>query len=97
VNLRVILISKDKSFRSISQDVSLGGMKLKNRIPDEFFQEKCVAYLSDIDSKENIEIVCQVVGDPKDPARMKFMDTDSQQLKRLNQWLTDNDQNKKAS
>ena len=97
VDLRIILISKGRSFRSISQDVSLGGMKLKNKVPPEFSEAQCVAYISTSDAKENIEMVCQVISDPKDPRRVQFTDADSEQLKRLSRWLVENEVEKKAS
>jgi hypothetical protein len=97
VDLRIILISKGKSFRSISKDVSLGGMKLKNKIPPEFTGEKCVAYISNLDSKENIEVTCQVFSDPKDPCRLQFADAQAEQLQLLNQWLIANESLKKIA
>jgi hypothetical protein len=97
VDLRIILISKGKSFRSISKDVSLGGMKLKNKIPPEFTGEKCIAYISNLDSKENIEVTCQVFSDPKDPCRLQFADAQTEQLKLLNQWLISNESLKKSA
>ena len=96
VDLRIILISKGRSFRSISQDVSLGGMKLKNKVPPEFSGAQCVAYISTSDAKENIEMVCQVISDPKDPRRVLFTDADADQLKRLSRWLVDNEIVEKA-
>ena len=96
VDLRIILISRDRSFRSISKDVSLGGMKLKNRVPPEFSGQKCIAYISNLESKENIEMVCQVIADPNDPCRIQFSEPDSKQLKRLNEWLIENNQAKRA-
>lgn len=97
VDLRIILISKGRSFRSISQDVSLGGMKLKNKVPVEFSAQECVAYISNADSKENIEMVCQVIADPSDSRRVQFTNADAQQLKRLSKWLSENQVVKKAS
>ncbi|MBC7398128.1 MAG: PilZ domain-containing protein, partial [Bdellovibrionales bacterium] len=96
VDLRIILISKGRSFRSISQDVSLGGMKLKNKVPQEFSGEECMAYISTADARENIEMVCKVIPDPSDPRRVQFLEADSQQLKRLSKWLVENDSVKKA-
>ncbi|MBS1959453.1 MAG: PilZ domain-containing protein [Bdellovibrionales bacterium] len=84
---RVILISGSSSFRTMSQDVSLGGMRLKKSIPEAFMKEKCIAYVSHKDLRENIEIVCNVVGDTSDPCRIKFVSPNQTQLKRLNDWL----------
>ena len=84
---RVILISGSSSFRTMSADVSLGGMRLKKTIPASFLKEKCIAYVSHKDLRENIEIVCHVVGDPADPCRIQFLQPNQTQLKRLNDWL----------
>lgn len=96
---RVILISGTSSFRTMSQDVSLGGMRLKKSIPATFMNEKCIAYVSHKDLRENIEIVCNVIGDPSDPCRIKFVQPNPMQLKRLSDWLAEHnpDQKKVAS
>jgi hypothetical protein len=96
VNFRIILISKNRSFRSISKDISLGGMKLKTAVPPEFSGQECVAYISDLESKENIEMTCSVIADPKDPCRVQFSDPGSDALKRLSVWLEQNAKVKKA-
>lgn len=85
--LRVILISGSHSFRTLSQDVSLGGMKLKKTIPPNFLANSCIAYVSHKDLDENLEMVCNVIADPTDPCRIKFEKADQDQLKRLNEWL----------
>jgi hypothetical protein len=89
---RVILISGSSSFRAMSQDVSLGGMRLKKSIPASFLKEKCIAYVSHKDLNENIEIVCNVIGDPQDPCRIQFVQPNAVQLKRLNDWLMEHNQ-----
>lgn len=89
---RVILISGSSSFRTMSQDVSLGGMRLKKTIPASFMKEKCIAYVSHKDLRENIEIVCHVIGDPQDPCRIQFIQPNQTQLKRLNDWLIEHNQ-----
>lgn len=89
---RVILISGSSSFRTMSLDVSLGGMRLKKTIPENFMREKCVAYVSHKDLSENIEIVCNVVGDPQDPCRIQFVQPNPTQIKRLSDWLLEHNQ-----
>jgi hypothetical protein len=89
---RVILISGSSSFRTMSADVSLGGMRLKKTIPAAFMKEKCIAYVSHKDLRENIEIVCHVIGDPQDPCRIQFIQPNQTQLKRLNDWLIEHNQ-----
>lgn len=89
---RVILISGSSSFRTMSLDVSLGGMRLKKTIPENFMREKCVAYVSHKDLSENIEIVCNVVGDPQDPCRIQFVQPNPTQIKRLSDWLIEHNQ-----
>ena len=89
---RVILISGSSSFRTMSQDVSLGGMRLKKTVPESFLKEKCIAYVSHKDLSENIEIVCHIVGDPSDPCRIRFIQPNQTQIKRLSDWLVEHNQ-----
>ena len=87
---RIILISGSNSFRSVSQDISLGGIRLKKSVPEAFVKGDCIAYISHKDSRENIEIICNVIPDEKDPCRIKFHNPNPQQVNRLNQWLSEN-------
>ena len=91
VDLRVILICGEKSFRSISKNVSLGGIMLKNSVPEDFIKKRCFVYLSNSDARENIEMICQVVPDPTDINRIQFAEIDASQLLRLMEWLERNE------
>lgn len=84
---RVILVAGSQSFRTASKDVSLGGMKLREKIPHGFLSQKCIAYISHKDMRENIEVICEIVGDPSDPCRVKFHQPEPLRLKRLEEWI----------
>ncbi len=86
---RVILISGTSSFRTVSRDVSLGGMRLKKSIPASFIKDHCVVYVSHKDMRENLEMVCTVIADPNDPCRIQFVKPDLKQLKRLEEWINE--------
>jgi hypothetical protein len=87
LQLRVILINGSHSFRTVSEDVSLGGMRLQNKIPAAFEGKSYFAYLSCDDLRENLELVCKVIGDSKDPCRIQFTAESVDQLKRLEEWI----------
>jgi hypothetical protein len=86
---RVVLITGAHSYRNTTEDVSLGGMKLKRAVPHAFIGQKCTIFVSHPDLRENVQVSCKVLADPKDPRRIQFTDTDPAQLKRLQEWLSE--------
>lgn len=90
---RVILISGSSSFRSSSKDISLGGMKLKEKIPSAFLGGKCVAYISHKDMRENIEVLCDVIGEPQSLFRIRFREVEPSRLARLKEWIAERNPN----
>jgi hypothetical protein len=93
---RVVLISGAHSYRNTTEDVSMGGMKLKKGVPPAFISQKCTIFVSHPDLRENVQISCKVIADPKDPRRIQFIDTDPAQLKRLEEWLSESALQKKG-
>lgn len=86
---RVVLITGAHSYRNTSEDVSMGGMKLKRPVPLAFISQKCTIFISHPDLRENVQVSCKVLADPKDPRRVQFTETDPVQLKRLEEWLAE--------
>jgi hypothetical protein len=86
---RVVLITGAHSYRNTSEDVSMGGMKLKKAVPHAFISQKCTIFVSHPDLRENVQISCKVLADPSDPRRIQFTETDQIQLKRLEEWLAE--------
>jgi hypothetical protein len=65
----------------------MGGMRLKKGVPHAFTQNQCVIFVSHPSLRENVQINCRVIPDPKDPCRIQFQGADSHQLQRLEEWL----------
>jgi hypothetical protein len=86
---RVVLITGAHSFRNTTEDVSMGGMKLKRPVPLAFLSQKCTIFISHPALRENVQISCKVLADPKDPRRVQFTDADKKQLMRLEEWLAE--------
>ena len=86
---RVVLITGAHSFRNTTEDVSMGGMKLKRPVPPAFLSQKCTIFVSHPALRENVQISCKVLADPKDPRRVQFTDADQKQLMRLEEWLAE--------
>jgi tRNA pseudouridine-54 N-methylase len=74
----------------------MGGMKLKKAVPAAFISQKCTIFVSHPDLRENVQISCKVLADPKDPRRIQFTDTEPAQLKRLEEWLSESTLRKKG-
>ena len=86
---RVVLITGAHSFRNATEDVSMGGMKLKRPVPQAFLSQKCTIFVSHPSLRENVQISCKVLADPNDPRRVQFTDADPKQLMRLEEWLAE--------
>jgi len=86
---RVVLITGAHSYRNTTEDVSMGGMKLKRSVPHAFIGQKCTIFVSHPALRENVQVSCKVLADPKDPRRIQFTETDPNQLKRLEEWLAE--------
>ncbi len=86
---RVVLITGAHSYRNTTEDVSMGGMKLKRPVPLAFISQKCTIFISHPDLRENVQVSCKVLADPKDPRRVQFTETDPVQLARLEEWLAE--------
>lgn len=90
VGFRVILVADGKTFRTFSENVSTGGMLLKQKIPQGLLNKPCKIFIGSLSSPENIEMVCRLVGDTTDPRRISFLDCDAGLTKRLESWILAN-------
>ena len=84
---RVILTAGGKSFRSQCQDISIGGMKLKHRPPQEMCNQSCNVFIGSPFAAENIELKCKLIPDPQSPLRVRFVDASPTSLKKLEDWI----------
>lgn len=94
---RVILTSGKNSFRTYSSNISVGGMLLKNPLPRVMLEGACRIFIGRTTSPENIELTCQLAGDAADPCRVRFLESDSAKLKKLEQWVLEALQGNRAA
>lgn len=86
--IEVILLNKNgRTFRSQSQNISLGGTLLADELPKDFINTRfdliIVNKFEKDPAKGRLHFQGKVVGDYTDPRRLMFIDTDEHTLKRL--------------
>lgn len=87
MEFKVILICEGQSFRTYSDNVSIGGMHLKHKVPLFMINHFCRVILSHHDSFENIEFNCRIFGHAEDLRRVEFLNPDAQSLQLLEKWI----------
>jgi hypothetical protein len=87
IPFRLIIVSGERSFRTYSGDISLGGMSLQDPFPPQLLREKCTVFIGSKTAPENIELQCSFVGDPGDPCRVMFRGCDPVMLRKLEAWI----------
>jgi hypothetical protein len=87
LEFKVILIADGRTFRSFSDNISIGGMALKHKIPETMLNKNCRIIISRSDSLENIEFSCRIHGGPNDARRLEFVDCDPATVASLEKWI----------
>lgn len=88
MEFKVILVSEGKTFRSFSNNVSVGGMALKHKIPDTLMNRYCRVVISRRDAMENIEFNCKILVSPtEDAKRLEFVECDPAVVAGLRAWI----------
>lgn len=89
--LEVVLISKERSFRTFSKNISLGGTLLEDEIPKDFlgkpFDLIIINRFEPDKNKGRLLFRAKIVGDIINPRRLMFMEADPQMAARLNALL----------
>lgn len=87
IRLKVVIVSGSKSFRGFTQDASLGGVLLENKIPFELSKKSCHVFLSSSDDEHAIEFRARIIADRDNPRRIAFEEANEKFKKRLQMWL----------
>lgn len=87
VPYRVTVMSGMKSFKSTCLDISLGGMRLKDRLPPYMVGNHCKVFISATNPNDSIEFNCKIIVDSAYPKRLKFSDGDLDSMEKLTRWL----------
>ncbi len=89
--IEVVLVSKTKSFRTSSKNMSLSGTMLEKEIPKEFlgkhFDLIIVNPFEPNTTKSRLLFRAKIVGDLSDPRRLMFIEQDTQMTARLDALL----------
>lgn len=89
--IEVVLVSKLRSFRTYSRNISLRGTLLESEIPKDFLNKPfdlIIVNPFEIDpAKARLLFRARIVGDLKDPRRLMFMEQDEAMTVRLDALL----------
>lgn len=86
---RILIIRGQHSYRSYTDNISLGGMLLKNSVPDKLLGEVCNIYIGHPNRRENIELTARVIGKGEASRRIAFTEIDAESKKLLEAWISD--------
>ncbi|QDK36450.1 PilZ domain-containing protein [Bdellovibrio sp. NC01] len=89
--IEVVLVSKMRSFRTYSRDISLSGTQLEDEIPGDFLNQQfdliIVNPFERDPSKARLLFRAKIVGDLTDPRRLMFIEQDVAMTLRLDALL----------
>jgi hypothetical protein len=87
IALKVVFISGKKSFRTKTSDLSLGGLKIVDKLPKCYFDRKIEVFLSSPDLKVSIKFEAELIANKSTSTHVKFSCKDDIRLKQLENWL----------
>lgn len=89
--LEVILVSRKKTFRTYSKNISLGGTLLEDEIPKDFLNQPFDLFIinrfEQDPKKGKLLFKAKIIGDFTNPRRLMFLDADPLMLSGLNALL----------
>lgn len=89
--IEIVIISNDKSFRTYSKNISLGGTLLEDEVPKGFLDKQfdlIIINRFEVESdKKQLLFKAKIIGDITDPRRLMFMEVDSEMILRLDALL----------
>lgn len=89
--IEIVLVSKLRSFRTYSKNISLSGTLLDNEIPKDFLDKPfdliIVNPFETDPTKSRLLFRAKIVGDLKDPRRLMFIEQDKNMTERLDALL----------
>jgi hypothetical protein len=84
---RVILVCKARSFRTFSSDVSLGGMLLKDEVPESMLDMPCSVFIGSQDSGDCLEMKCKILTRGTNHRAITFGIAEPAVVKQLADWI----------
>jgi hypothetical protein len=97
---RCIISSAAITFRTFTQNISLGGVALEDTIPNELLGNECTIYITSPNKRKNLKFNIKVTKRPG-AKFFSFENADEAFMSELNQWIEDsltlNSKSKKVS
>jgi hypothetical protein len=87
IELKVVFITGNKSFRTKTKNVSLGGLKIVDPLPGYYFGKLVEIYLSSPDQKFFIKLKATILENEKSLTHIKFQSKNDIGFKHLSSWL----------
>lgn len=89
--IEVVIIAKERTFRTYSKNISLGGTLLEDEIPKDFLNKPfdliIINRFESDPQKRRLLFRAKIVGDITNPRRLMFMETDPHMMARLDALL----------
>lgn len=87
IELKVVFIIEKKSFRTKTLDLSLGGLKIVDPLPDMYFNRPIQVFLSSPDLKISIKFEAELLPNTSSSTHIQFTAKNEIGLKHLEAWL----------
>jgi hypothetical protein len=87
MELKIIFVSGKKSFRTKTIDLSLGGVKTSDPLPEAYLNQELDVFLSSPDLKLSIRFKAELISCKDSLSRLKFTEKNDIGLKHLENWI----------
>ena len=87
IELKIVFIFEKKTFRTRTLDLSLGGVKIVDPLPECYFDRTIQVFLSSPDQKISIKFEAELVSNTKSLTQLQFSSKSEVGLKHLEAWL----------
>lgn len=87
IELKVVFIVEKKSFRTRTFDLSLGGLKIVDPLPEFYFNRQIQVFLSSPDLKISIKFEAELLANTSSLTHLQFSSKNDIGLKHLEAWL----------
>jgi len=85
--LQVVLISAKNAFRTLSKNISTGGIYLEHDVPIEFLEMECTVFITDPESTKKIRANGTLQKDPQGIRRVVFSQISKEDQETLKSWI----------
>ncbi len=87
LSLKAIVVSESKTFITLTQNISLGGVLLAKNVPWEKAHESCTVFITAPGGAETLSLQGKFIASQNGFFRITFIETSELKLKKLSNWL----------